>query len=37
MSILTAAVTTILAFWFGSTHGSSRKTEMLAKASPIKE
>lgn len=31
MGVLTAAVPQILAFWFGSTSGSARKTEIIAR------
>lgn len=36
IGVLTASVTSIMAFWFGSTAGSAQKTKLLADSAPAK-
>jgi protein-S-isoprenylcysteine O-methyltransferase Ste14 len=36
IGVLTASVTAIMAFWFGSTAGSTQKTKLLADSVPAK-
>lgn len=37
LGALGSSWTSVIAYFFGSTSGSSRKTELLAKANPIQE
>lgn len=36
LGLLDAVATIVTAYWFGTSHGSSQKTAMLAQAEPIK-